>query len=136
MTIGDGHSGLGKTRHHWDPDVHRVVQRVFNRFSSVSCNTYDCHPFCGPPGDRGAWQRRSIDIWGPAGRGDPLDPHLSELALDFLIELPGKPLIRHWILDHTLWVRGVGYLPWPANDHTGLLRHVHVTYLPVPPLST
>lgn len=125
MAIGDGHSGEGATLYEWDSDVQRVVQRLLTRFSGITVNTYVCHPYCG-------WERRSLDVWGPAGRGDPLPRDLSRRSLHFLLNLPGKPLIRHYILEHTLWVRGVGDLEWKANDHSGALRHLHVTYLPVP----
>jgi hypothetical protein len=127
MTVGDGHSGIGRTSHSWDPDVHNVVQALFSRFSSVSANTYTCHPFCG-------WERRSVDVWGELGRGHALDRHFSQLILDFLFTLPGEPMIRHYILDHVLWTSFGGYGVWPADDHTGRLRHVHVTYWPVPPI--
>lgn len=127
MTVGDGHSGIGRTLYEWDPDVERVVQRIKRRFSAVSVNTYTCHPFCG-------WERRSLDVWAKEGRGHPLPSLLSTKVLDFLWNMPGEPLIRHYILENTLWVRDRGYLPWPAMDHSGNLRHVHVTYAPVPPI--
>lgn len=127
VTIGDGHSGLGRTTYNWDSDVERVVQLLFKRFPHVTANTYVCHPYCG-------WASRSVDVWGPGGRGDGLREHLSELVLDFLFTLPGKPHIRHYILDHTLWTSFGGYSYWAAKDHTGRLRHVHVTYHPVPPI--
>lgn len=134
VTEGDGHSGIGDTSHHFDPDVRRVAQLVAKRFPQTSHNTYSCHPFCGPPGDRQGWARRSIDVWGPAGRGHALQPHLSELVLDFLFTMPGLPDIRHYILGHTLWTSWGGFSTWPADDHSGDLRHVHVTYWPVPPI--
>jgi hypothetical protein len=127
VTEGDGHSGIGRTLYDWDPDVDRVRHLILKRFPTVSVNTYRCHPYCG-------WERRSLDVWDQGGRGAPLRPLLSRHVLDYLLELPGKPLIRHWILEHDLWVRGKGFFPWPADDHTGALRHVHVTYLPVPDL--
>jgi hypothetical protein len=127
LAIGDGHSGEGATLYEWDPDVLLVVQRTLNRFSTATGNTYECHPYCG-------WERRSLDVWGAGGRGDPLPRDLSRSVLRFLLNMPGEPLIRHYILEHTLWVRGKGYFNWPANDHSGRLRHVHVTYLPVPPI--
>ena len=127
MTVGDGFSGLGRTLHTWDADVDRVVQRIFNRFNAVSVNTYVCHPFCG-------WERRSLDVWGDGGRGDALPALKAARILDWLFELPGTPFLRHTILEHTLWVRGKGNLPWLRDDHSGPLRHVHATYLPVPPL--
>lgn len=126
MAIGDGHSGEGETRYNWDPDVLRVVQQTLNRFPALTANTYQCHPFCG-------WEQRSVDFWGRAGRGDPLSPKLSQASLHYLFNLPGLPLIRHYILDHLIWTPWGGYGLWAANDHTGNLRHVHVTYAPVPP---
>lgn len=134
MTEGDGHSGIGKTSYRWDPDVHRVVQLLFRRFSGISVNTYSCHPFCGPKGNRQGWAKRSIDVWDAAGRGHALNRHLSELSLDFLFTLPTGPHIRHYILGHTLWTSYGGYSTWPYDDHSGELRHVHVTYWPVPPI--
>lgn len=128
MAIGDGHSGEGATLYEWDSDVERIVQLILNRFPTVTVNTYECHPYCG-------WERRSLDVWGKGGRGDPLPTFLAEASLDFLWNLPGEPLIRHYILRHKLWVRGRGILPWPADDHSGRLRHLHVTYAPVPPIS-
>lgn len=132
MAIGDGHSGEGATRHVWDADVERVVHRVLNRFPPLSANTYDCHPFCGPRGDRQGWSMRSIDFWGAAGRGDSIGPERRATTTRFLFELPGLPLIRHLISGHRIWLRGVGWYTWPADDHSGRLGHVHVTYLPVP----
>lgn len=48
----------------------------------------------------------------------------------FLRNLPGQPMIRHTILDHQLWTSWGGYSWWRADDHTGALRHLHVTYWP------
>jgi hypothetical protein len=127
MTVGDGHSGIGKTLYTWDSDVERVVQRLHSRYSAISVNTYTCHPFCG-------WERRSLDVWGAAGRGQPLSTTFSKQILAFLFNMPGEPLIRHYILDHVIWTSFGGYGVWPRDDHTGLLRHVHVTYWPVPPV--
>ena len=135
MAIGDGFSGQGATRHVWDDDVRAVVHRIRSRFSAVTTNTYDCHPFCGPAGNRQGWSRRSIDVWGTGGRGDALSHDLSRSIARFLFDLPGQPLIRHMIVEHDFWLRGAGWLTWSRDDHTGALRHVHVTYMPVP-LST
>jgi hypothetical protein len=135
VTVGDGHSGIGRTLHTWDKDVERLVHRVHQRFGRVTTNTYSCHPFCGPPGNRQGWARRSIDVWGAGGRGDALPPLKAQLILDFLFTMPDGPLIRHYILEHDLWTRWGGHTGWAANDHSGRLRHVHVTYLPVPAIA-
>lgn len=127
MTVGDGHSGIGETRYHWDPDVRNVVQRTLKRFPRATANTYTCHPFCG-------WGSRSVDFWGHGGRGHALSGLTAERLLDFLFTLPGKPFMRHYILEHVIWTSFGGYSVWPADDHSGRLRHVHVTYHPVPPI--
>lgn len=121
MTVGDGVSGLGATRYHWVPPVRQVVTKTLNRFPSATANTYTCHPWCG-------WGRWSVDFWGPGGRGHAIDPHLSQLLLDFVFTMPGEPRIRHYILEHTLWTSFGGFSTWARDDHSGGLRHVHVTY--------
>lgn len=123
MTVGDGVSGLGETRYHWTPEVREIVQLIHRRFSAARCNTYTCHPWCG-------WGRLSVDVWGPGGRGHAIAPELSQEIRTFLMNLPGKPLIRHTILEHQLWTRWGGYSYWRRDDHSGGLRHLHVTYLP------
>jgi hypothetical protein len=112
---------LGPTRYHWVPEVRQVVHKVLSRYPTITANTYVCHPWCG-------WGRFSVDLWGKGGRGYAIDPKLAELSLDFLFTLPGRPFIRHWIYEHTLWTSFGGYSTWSADDHSGNLRHVHVTY--------
>lgn len=123
MTVGDGVSGLGATRYHWTPEVERIVQLVHRRYPRARANTYVCHPWCG-------WGRLSVDFWGEGGRGDPIGPDLSKEIRHFLMNLDGPPLIRHTILQHQLWTRWGGYSVWRRDDHSGKLRHLHVTYLP------
>jgi hypothetical protein len=41
---------------------------------------------------------------------------------------PGPPIIRHTILEHDLWTSFGGFSTWTADDHSGALRHLHVTY--------
>lgn len=121
MTVGDGHSGLGATRHHWVPPVRANVQAVLRTFSGVTANTYICHPWCG-------WGRWSVDFWGPGGRGDPISDELSRASLNLLWRLPGPPFIRHYIYRHDLWTSWGGHSLWRADDHSGNLQHLHVTY--------
>jgi hypothetical protein len=113
--------GTGATRYRWTPEVSATVQLVLQRFSAVTANTYVCHPWCG-------WADVSVDYWGAAGRGDPLPRHLGPQIRKFLFDLKGKPFIRHSIWEHQLWTSWGGYSPWVRDDHTGDLRHLHVTY--------
>jgi hypothetical protein len=113
--------GSGATRYNFRPDVSAIVQQVKRTFPGVSANTYVCHPWCG-------WADQSVDFWGPGGRGDPLLGQRAYRLRSFLMNLQGLPLIRHTILDHQIWTSWGGYGVWTANDHTGELRHLHVTY--------
>jgi hypothetical protein len=126
----DDHSefwGVGETHYDWDRDVEAIVQRLLSRFSAISLNTYRNHPYPG-------WDSRSLDIWGAGGRGSPIQLDLGHRAARFLFNLPGEPQIRHLIYEHRWWMRGFGWREWTRDDHWGRLRHVHVTYLPVPQL--
>jgi hypothetical protein len=114
---------LGATHHRWRPDIEREVHKVLRRFSTLSANTYEGHPWPG-------WDRFSADFWGPAGRGDPIGVDLSWSSARFLLRLPGRPLIRHLIVEHSLWTSWGGWSYWTPADHTGDLRHVHVTFWP------
>lgn len=116
--------GSGATRYVYAPAVERVVQSVTQRFPLTSANTYVCHPWCG-------WGKWSVDFWGPGGRGDPIRPETAERTLRFLYALPGLPNIRHTIYEHRIWTSWGGLSYWSRNDHTGPLRHVHVTYYPM-----
>lgn len=113
--------GTGKTHYNWRPDVHEIVQLALNRYPMLTANSYTCHPWCG-------WGDQSVDFWGSEGRGDPAPIDASRSLRRFLMNLPGEPLIRHTILDHLLWTAWGGYSEWSRNDHTGKLRHLHITY--------
>jgi hypothetical protein len=69
-----------------------------------------------------------MDCWGPGGRGDPLRGDTPEKIRRYLMGLAGAPFIRHTILDHQIWTSWGGVSYWGPNDHTGSLRHLHVTY--------
>ena len=121
MTVGDGHSGLGATRHRWTPAVRSQVQLVLSTFPLLTANTYVCHPWCG-------WGKFSADFWGQGGRGDAAPRDLLLAARRLLMIQPGPPIIRHTILEHDLWTSFGGFSTWTADDHSGALRHLHVTY--------
>jgi hypothetical protein len=113
--------GTGATRYHWTPAVQDTIDRVRKHWPNVRPNTYVCHPWCG-------WASVSVDYWGLGGRGHPLHGHQAEEIRIFLMHLRGAPYIRHTILDHQLWTSWGGYSYWGRRDHTGALRHLHVTY--------
>lgn len=114
--------GSGATTYSWTPEVRRTIELVTDRWPLVRPNSYVCHPWCG-------WARFSVDYWWTGGRGDPIPVPIGRNIREFLMDLPGKPLIRHTIFEHQLWTRWGGYSYWSRNDHTGSLRHLHVTYL-------
>jgi hypothetical protein len=113
--------GTGATTHSWVPEVRHNVHLVAARWPNVRPNSYVCHPWCG-------WSRFSVDFWGSGGRGDPLPEKIGPEIRRFLMNLPGPPAIRHTIWEHWIWTSWGGYSPWIANDHSGRLRHLHVTY--------
>ena len=112
---------LGGTHYNWRPDVRQVVDAVLMRWPGVTANTYADHPWPG-------WDGRSIDFWGPGGRGSPIAKGDGRQIRRFLRQREIGPNIRHTIFRHTLWTSWGGRSPWPSNDHSGELRHLHVTY--------
>lgn len=112
---------LGPTHYRFRPDVARVVHLVEARFRRVRGNTYVDHPWPG-------WDNVSVDFWDAAGRGFPIARRTGYEVLDYLLTISKLPPLRHWIYRHGLWTSFGGSSWWPANDHSGRLRHVHVTF--------
>jgi hypothetical protein len=112
---------LGPTHYRWHPDVRALVQSALAEHPRATANTYVAHPWRG-------WSRWSVDFWGPGGRGDPIAVATGKSIRAFLVEQTGAPFIRHWIWRHTLWTSFGGYSRWTADDHSGRLRHLHLTY--------
>lgn len=112
---------LGTTHYRWTPEVSAVVQRVLNRWPNVTANTYEDHPWPG-------WDGVSVDFWGPGGRGAAIPRKTGRQIRKFLMNLRGRPMIRHTIWLHQLWTSWGAYSYWAAEDHSGRLRHLHVTY--------
>lgn len=111
---------LGTTHWRLRPDVLKVAATIARQFP-VTWNTYEGHPWSG-------WDHRSVDFWGPGGRGDPIPLEVGREVLQALRGMPGLPHIRHHIYLNRLWTSWGGYSWWPSEDHSGRLRHVHVTY--------
>ena len=112
---------LGNTHFTWRKDVRAIVDLVLRRWPGVTANTYVDHPWPG-------WDARSVDFWGPGGRGSAIDLRDGRQIRRYLMKLDGAPHIRHTIYRHRLWTSFGGGSYWPAHDHSGVLRHLHVTY--------
>lgn len=98
-----------------------VARSIGKRFPSVTYNTYRGHPWPG-------WDGRSIDVWGKDGRGDPIPLQLGHEVLRHVWNLDFGPWLRHYIYLRTLWTSFGGESVWHARDHSGNLRHLHLTY--------
>ena len=115
---------LGPTHYNWHPEVRAVIDGLIRYLPAVTANTYVGHPWPN-------WDRFSVDFWGARGRGHaiPLDTGL--LLVRHLLAASGPPLVRHIIFRHRLWTSWGGWSYWSPHDHSGKLRHVHVTYWPL-----
>jgi hypothetical protein len=69
-----------------------------------------------------------VDVWGIGGRGDAIPYETGRSVHAFAFALPGAPYLRHTIYEHQLWTSFGGYSYWAPDDHSGWLRHVHLTY--------
>lgn len=112
---------LHSVHYDWRPDVEQVVNHLHKLYGPLNIYTYVDHPWPG-------WDGRSFDVWGKGGLLDPLSREVGRQIRDHLMHLPWGPFIRHTIWRHSLWTSFGGYSEWTANDHSGVYRHLHVTY--------
>lgn len=119
--MGPATGGLGATRWKWRKDVREVVAFLSAQYPQAKANTYLGHPWPG-------WGRVSVDFWGPGGRGDPIRYDIGAALLKSAFALPWGPELRHTIYVHKLWTSFGGTSWWASDDHSGNLRHVHLTY--------
>jgi hypothetical protein len=136
--IGDGSLvDQFPTRYEWRPDVEQRARWLVDTFD-VWCNSYYDHPpgwgfqeaSTDPDGTVWYIQNTSFDVWGPQGRGDPIDRTVGQQVFDTLWQEPNPPNMRWIIWQETLY--------WPGNDWQGELHvggameathdHIHVTY--------
>ncbi len=93
----------------WEPRVREVVRQLRARWDADTyVNTYWWHPPYDPPVITERYDSRSFDVWGPDGRGDPLDPVLGDKIWKWLFsnESPGQ---IHWIIyKGKMWISGYG----------------------------
>jgi|SRR5215207_4368994 len=105
----------------WRPDVLQVVRDIEGEFPGLECVTYIDHPWPG-------WDGQSFDVWQDAGTWTPAGTKVLHRVRRFCMRRDWPPGIRHTILGHTLWTSFGGYSQWVPDDHSGRLRHLHVTY--------
>jgi hypothetical protein len=116
------------TRYNWlpkRPDVEAWARYLAENFDCW-VNTYFDHPEgYGRDAD-------SFDVWGPGGRGDPIDPGLGDRIFRLLFDDPGLPNIE-WIIwraaIHGAWNGWAGE-PFGTDPFSWHYDHIHVTYLP------
>lgn len=112
---------LGATHYNWRLDVEKLVHSYLRKYPNITANTYKDHPFPG-------WDERSVDFWGPGGRGDPIGKQVGRRVFADLVGGDPGMSLRHSIYLHRWWTEWAGWLSWNANDHSGKLRHVHATF--------
>jgi hypothetical protein len=126
--LGDGsYIDLHPTRYNWRPDVEELARYLVDNYD-VWCNTYVDHP----PG----WSadERSIDVWGPGGRGHAIDPAVGQAVFNYVFDNPNPPSIHWTIWWGWMWSRAGLWEPapeGPAIDPTdpGYYRHIHYTFV-------
>lgn len=113
------------THYDWRPDVEEVARELVEKFN-VSVNTYFKHP----PTYGRKFEFVSLDVYGPEGRGDPLDPAVGREVWKYLWNRPGI----HWawgIYMGRSWgsVKGWGPAPpGPEDSDPEHNHHIHITY--------
>jgi hypothetical protein len=114
-------------RYNWRPDVEEVARYIVDTYG-VWCNTYHLHP----PEVSPSRERDSLDVWGPGGRGDPLDWDLHE-TIFWDIFNDGKPPWIEWTISKGwLWSSAGGWRWWSddleddADTFHG--KHIHYTF--------
>lgn len=106
---------------HWDvrPYIRQWSEQIRAHYGT-RWNTYRDHP----PGY--GLDAVSVDHWGKAGRGSPLDEHTGDqVALHIIGMHPVRP-VRWLIWWGEMWTPTQGWTP----DRSGYSHydHVHVTY--------
>jgi len=114
------------TRYNWVPSVEKVARDLINNFS-VWCNTYVGHP--PPEIVGGVWYDRfSMDVWNPGGRGDTLDWNLHTQVCDYVMNDPNPPMLAWVCSKYYLWTPSAGW-QWYSNDTDPATDYAHVYHL-------
>jgi hypothetical protein len=112
------------TRYTWREDVEAWARYLVGDFD-VWVNTYYDHPE--------GYDRTydSFDIWGPEGRGDPVDMELCDYLVDVLYHDPEPPHIEWYIWRRYIYGAWNNWYGEPFGDgsvFTNHEDHAHFTY--------
>lgn len=119
------------TRYAWRPDVEAWARWLVENYS-VWVNTYHNHPedvFLRAGESR---MMDSYDVWGPSGRGDPLDPALGDELFGIIFNDPNPPNIEWIIYKRRMYGAWNSWYGEPFGDGSVFMNHddhIHVTYL-------
>lgn len=125
--IGDGsYIDRHPTRWTWDPHVEKFARYVVDYYrSEVTANTYVDHP------EGFGRDTTSVDLWGPGGRGDPIDSTIAKEIVDWQLADKKPPWIEWLIRNGYMWTPYNGW-QWFSGDTSavdnGHYRHIHITF--------
>ena len=112
------------TRYTWRSDVEAWARYLVQYYEDqVWCNTYVDHP------EGHGRTLDSIDVWGPAGRNDYLDPDVGKEIWNLLFYYEGAPHIDWIIYNAWMWTVRGGWQRFGTDDFSWHYDHIHVTYL-------
>ena len=111
--------GLGPTHYNVDQDVRDEATKIANAVGGT-WNSYVGH---GEPG--GSTSDRTVDIWGPGGRGSPIGASGGYKAADMALAGGGPPVL--YIIRQGEYWRGGSWRAWPQDPH---MDHTHISYNP------
>lgn len=121
------------TRYVWrTPDVKAYLYRLFRFYREISINTYVEHP--GREISPNAYGRdtTSADIWGRAGRNDPIDPELGDAIRAYLLNDPDPPYVAWLIYKQRVYTPngrgGFNVGPFGTDPFSWHRDHLHVTF--------
>jgi hypothetical protein len=117
---------LGATTWTVDQDIRAAAEGVRSRFGG-SWNSYEGHGLSPAHG-----QRRTIDHWGPAGRGDPLAEHVGDAMCAWILGQHQVKPVAVLIWWSWWWRPRIGWEPYTGfqgNHGPGVDAHIHVGYL-------
>jgi hypothetical protein len=116
------------TRYRWRRHVKPLIRKLYREMGGpdeIHINTYLDHPE--------GFHRTltSFNVWGPAGRGDPIGFEKGERVRIIAFNDPGPPIIEWAIWQRTIRRRSEDYEPQPFGNEPFEFHedHLHFTFL-------